>query len=106
MVRSHTYDGRVIIEHIPSHLRPDLINLVSAHGVRAWAKDPEERIVEIYRYRDGLVVTTTAAHLAVGLGKKIRDAFKKTDVDIRYAPKHSAETRVYVRFLPEALVTA
>lgn len=106
MVRSHAYDGRVIIEHIPSHLRPEIVNLMSAYSVRAWAKDPEERIVEMYRYGDGLVVTTTAAHLAVGLGKRIRDAFKKAEVDIRYAPKRSAETRVYVRFHPEVLLAA
>lgn len=98
MIRAHRPDGRVIVEHVPTYLRPEIVSLVGRYCERAEQENPEHRLIEIFRDSDGLVLTTTDRQLAVGIGKKIRDAFKRSRVDIRFAPKKFEETRVYVRF--------
>lgn len=106
MVRAHASDGRLIIANIPTHIRPNIVNLISGYCTRSWAQNPESRLVEMFASKDRLVVMTTEPQLAVGVAKKIRDAYKRVDLDIHYAPRRTEETKVYLRFLQQAEGTA
>jgi len=66
-----TIKGAFLAEH-----RDEIINLVMARAEHARQKHPLQRIIGMQDVSRGVLVTTTDAHLARGIGVALRDAFK------------------------------
>ncbi len=98
MIKDHAFEGEVIIEGIPANQKQDLTNLIHAFGERAMEKDPQDRIIELEKKNGTYRLITTENQLAVKLGKKIRDVFKKVDLHISYSEEPSEVSRIYVKF--------
>lgn len=63
--------------------RDEILEVVKARAARAREEHPLQRIMAIADTADGVLVTTTDAHLARGIGTALNDAFKGT-LDINY----------------------
>jgi len=68
---------------VPAH-RAEILNLVKARETRAREEHPLQRIIAVESAADGVVVTTTDAHLARGIAMAVREAFKGT-LDMTYS---------------------
>lgn len=65
--------------------RERLLALVRAREARAKAEHPLQRIISIDDVAGGIRVTTTDGHLARGIGRAVRDAFRGS-LEIKFAP--------------------
>lgn len=99
MATQGLFEGEILIENVPKKYEVELIRLLHAYGKRAEQIDAQHRVIGLYRIRSGFRVTTTENQLAVKLGKKIRDVFKKADLHISYSPEPSEFDQVRVTFL-------
>jgi NMD protein affecting ribosome stability and mRNA decay len=98
MVKTSQYEAKVIIRGVPRRFAPELVGLITTIGRKAWNKDPEDRVISIRKDGDDVVLTTTESRLAVFLAKKIRDAFKRVSLDVRYAKETHDATLIRVHF--------
>lgn len=98
MIKNHLYEGELIVERVPDNLREDLMNLISNYGDDAKEKDPQDRIIEVQVTADGCRVITTENQLVDRMAKKIRDAFKKVDVQFSHSREPFEVDRVHVVF--------
>jgi hypothetical protein len=64
--------------------RDEIVALVKAREVRAREDHPLQRIMAVEAGAEGLVVTTTDAHLARGIAVAVHEAFKGT-LDMTYS---------------------
>jgi NMD protein affecting ribosome stability and mRNA decay len=64
--------------------RDDILNLVRAREARAREEHPLQRIMAVETTAEGVVVTTTDAHLARGIAVAVNAAFKGT-LDMTYS---------------------
>ena len=60
---------------LPEH-RAEVLNLVKARETRAKEDHPLQRIMAVEDLADGIMVTTTDAHLARGIAEALHDAYK------------------------------
>lgn len=98
MIRGRQYEGKLFIEHIPRQQSADLFNLVNAYCGRAYALDPQDRLISLRRANASAELRFSDNQLAMRLAKKIRDAFNTVDIVPRYA-KHSRDASIfYLRF--------
>lgn len=98
MTAQDLFEGEVLIENIPEKYESELLRLISAYGKRATDIDPQHRIIRTARTKKGLRVITTENQLAVRLGKKIRDAFKKVRLHIAYSAEPAEVDQVRAVF--------
>lgn len=89
MIESNLYEGELLILDVPEKEKTELLRLISAFSDRARMHDHQDRIIDLKKRGNGFRVTTTENQLAVKLGKKIRDTFKKDRV--RYSVSYSQE---------------
>lgn len=64
--------------------REEILNLAKAREARAKEDHPLQRIIAVKTAADGLVITTTDAHLARGIAMAVHEAFKGT-LDMTYS---------------------
>ena len=69
--------------------RDEVLRLVSAHERRERETHPLQRVMAIEPRDGGVLVTTTDAHLARGLGVALHDAFKGA-LDLHFARDENA----------------
>ena len=62
-------------DFLPTH-RGEILDLVKAREARAKSEHPLQRIIGVKDVSDGIIVTTTDAHLASGIARALHDAFK------------------------------
>lgn len=94
MIASKKYEGEVIIENPPSHLKEVLINTIKNVGKIAFERDPQDRIISISPQGSSIRVITTENQLAARIAKKIKKAFK-SKIKIQYSKSESiARARV------------
>ncbi len=98
MVTDNLFEGEVLIENIPEKYESELLRLIAAYGRRAVGIDPQHRIIRTDRTKKGLRVITTENQLAVRLGKKIRDVFKKVKLHIAYSAEPAEVDQVRAVF--------
>ena len=98
MKKNGSYEGEVTIENIPAAYEAELINLIVNFGARAETRDPQDRVIEIKKNKNGYRIVTTENELAVRLAKKIHSAFKKVGVQINYSREPYEVARVKVIF--------
>lgn len=99
MISAHQYEGKVVIEDIPSYFSSELINLILSYGRKARWKDPEDRLIEVRKSDHGIELTTTEDQLAVRLAKKVREVFKRVRLNIHYGKSSSGATTVWLKFI-------
>lgn len=99
MTKNHQFEGEVTITNVPQKLRAELINFIEGFCERAYDRDPMDRLIEIKRGKDGLVVTTTENQLANKLGKKIKNLFNRTKAKTKFIAAPGDVGRVRVEFL-------
>ncbi|HUL96592.1 MAG TPA: hypothetical protein VLT89_11300 [Usitatibacter sp.] len=68
-----TLGGPYFAEH-----RDEILNVVKAREAHHHADDPAKKILAIEAADDGVVVSTTEAHLARAIAHALHDAFKGT----------------------------
>ena len=56
--------------------RDELLNLVKARETRAKEDHALQRIIAVENLADGILVTTTDTHLALGIAEALREAYK------------------------------
>ena len=74
-----TLNGAFLAEH-----RAEVLNLVKAREARAKSEHPMQRIIDVKRTPEGVLVTTTDAHLARGIAEAVHAAFKG-ELDLKYS---------------------
>lgn len=70
-------------EFFASH-RDEILSVVTARAERASAEHPLQRIIGMQDVARGVLVTTTDAHLARGIGVALKDAFKG-DLELKFS---------------------
>lgn len=100
MIKNHQFEGRIRITGVPDNLMTELLNLIRGFGERARAADPMDRVIEIKKNNDELVVTTTENQLANKLAKKIKDSFNKVKTKTTFSKDPSDFVDIRVEFLP------
>lgn len=98
MARDKTFEGEVLIKNVPPRHSKDLLNLVNSFGERAQKRDPQDRIIEIKKNKEAYRITTTENQTAVRLSKKIRDAFRSVDLEIKHSKEPAEVSRINVNF--------
>lgn len=98
MIQAKLFEGKIIIENVPTKFRDELINLVRAFCKRAYEKDPEDRLIKIQKSEKQFTVTTTENQLAAKLAKKIRAVFNKVDLSIFYPKEPSDVEIIQIKF--------
>ncbi|HUY69737.1 MAG TPA: hypothetical protein VMU70_01850 [Candidatus Tyrphobacter sp.] len=83
LIKNRQYEGRIIIENTPLKLKPELVGLIKSFARKAYERDSQDRLIAIKEIGKEIQVTTTENQLAVRLGKKIRETFKKPSLEIR-----------------------
>ncbi|SRR3989344_5179099 len=99
MIKTHQFEGRIIIENIPAKILNDLNHLTETFCKRAFLRDSQHRLIDVKKTKTGLEITTTENQLAVKLAKKIKDTFKKAKINISYSPAPSDVAYVKLTFL-------
>jgi hypothetical protein len=87
MIRNHEFEGELFLENFPRKTQTELLRLIRSYGARAIEADPQDRIIEIQKFKKKFRVTTTENQLADRMAKKVRDSFKK----VRLHFSHSRE---------------
>lgn len=98
MVKNHQFEGEVTILNIPSKQRAELINFIEGFCERAYDRDPMDRLIEIKKSGDSLVVTTTENQLANKLGRKIKNLFNNVKAETKFIAAPGDVGRVRIEF--------
>ena len=80
----------------------ELFNLIKNENQRSMSQDVEDRIIKMEQKGNELIIYVSDNRFATRLGKKINNAFKGAEKDIKFSKLEDA-TRVYVK-LPQAAV--
>ncbi|GMQ95377.1 MAG: hypothetical protein BMS9Abin13_490 [Patescibacteria group bacterium] len=99
MIAEGLYEGEIRLVNVPKKYESELLNLVAGYGARARKRDPQDRIIEIKKAKNGFVVTTTENQLAIKLAKKIKGVFNKVDIVISHSHEPYEVERMRVTFL-------
>jgi len=92
------YEGEIQIQDVPGKYEVQLLNLITNFAERAKKRDPQDRIIEIKKIKNGFRIITTENQLAVRLAKKIKGVFNKVDLRISYASEPHEVVQVRVIF--------
>ena len=76
--------------------RDEILQLVMARSERAWGEHPLQRIIGMQDVERGVLVTTTDAHLARGIGVALRDAFKG-ELDLAFSKDENLVRATWAR---------
>ncbi len=98
MIKNKQFEGEVIIEKAPEKIYQDLLNLIELFGHRAYQRDSQHRLIIAKKTDSQIVATTTENQLAVKLAKKIKETFKKAELNITYSSAPSDVTYVKLVF--------
>jgi NMD protein affecting ribosome stability and mRNA decay len=74
-------------EFLPAH-EAEILQLIRHHESREKAAHPLQRIMDIEKTADGLLVTTTDLHLARGIGEALHHAWQG-ELDYHYNPEQN-----------------
>ncbi len=99
MKKGGLFGGKVNIKNIPSETREELFNLIAGFGKRAELRNPQDRIMDIKTQGGNFTVTTNNDQLATKLGRKIHEAFKKTELKTSYSSEPQEVSNVEINFL-------
>ena len=99
MIKNKQFEGKVTILNVPEKSSEELINLIKGFCERAYSRDALDRLIEIKKSKDSLVVTVTENELANKLGRKIKDVFNKVTVRTSFDAAPSDVALVTVEFL-------
>lgn len=99
MIKGNVWEGEIIIENTPVKHIDELLRLITAYGDRAEKKDPQDRIIETKKEKGRYIVKMTENQMAVKLAKKIKQTFKKVDLNISYSKEPYEVSRVVVTFI-------
>jgi len=94
MIENGKFEGQIFVEGAPNNSIESVVHLAEAFCHRAYLKDPMDRIIKIKKRNSGIDIFTTENQLAIKLAKKIKDVFKKVDLNISYAS--SPTNAVYI----------
>lgn len=99
MITQGLYEGEIQIQNVPEKYEVELLHLVANYGARAKMRDPQDRIIEIQKTKEGLRITTTENQLAVQLAKKLKSVFKGMKISsIKYSREPYEVARVRASF--------
>ena len=99
MIKSGTFEGRILMKNVQADIRENLLNLIHAFTYRAFKRDPMDRLIDAKSTRDGLEVTTTENQLAVKLAKKIKDVYKKARMNVSYGHAKDKASYITIEFI-------
>lgn len=98
MIQNKKYEGRIVISNIPSGARENLENLIHAFTHRAYQRDPMDRLIEIKKKNGAWEISTTENQLAVKLAKKIKEVYKKVEMNISYGHAKDKAAEITIAF--------
>jgi|SRR3989344_5017089 len=99
MIKAHQFEGRIRITGVPDNLMAELLNLIKGFGERAREADPLDRVIDIKKTKENLLVTTTENQLANKLAKKIQNTFNGVRVRTTFSKAPSDFVDIKVEFL-------
>lgn len=76
MIKEKKFEGSLEIKNVPAKIAGELVNLIKNSAKVAFSKDPMDRVIEIRRNKNNLLVTFTENQLAKKVAKLIKRAFK------------------------------
>lgn len=93
------YEGEIILTGVSPKNEFDLLHLVANYGKRALLRDPQDRIIDMEKTKNGFRITTTENQLAVRLAKKIKSVFKGANLSsIKYSSEPYEVVRIKIGF--------
>lgn len=98
MIRNNQFEGEVTIVNVPTKLKAELNNFIKGYCLRAYQRDPMDRLIKIKNEGNSVIVTVTENQLANKLGKKIKNLFNNTKVKTTFAEIPKDVSRVRVEF--------
>lgn len=99
MIKNRQFEGRVVIKNFPAKFEKELFNFVRGFGERARFRDPLDRIIDVKKTREGVVITTTENELASKLARKIKQQFVKIKSKISFSPAPGDTVYIAMEFL-------
>ncbi|MDP3999481.1 MAG: hypothetical protein Q8P76_02710 [bacterium] len=99
MIKNRQFEGEVIIKNVPEKLKEEVMRFVRGFCLRAYQRDPMDRLIDIKVFGKDIAVTVTENELASKLGRKMKNLFNNTKVKISFDHKPSNAARVVVEFL-------
>ncbi len=98
MIKNKQFEGKLIVKNIPVKFVKEITNLIQSFSQRAFERDPLDRLIKIQQTTNRLIATFTENQLAVKLAKKIKAAFNKVKMEIKYSSSPSDIAEVVVDF--------
>lgn len=99
MIKNRQFEGEIIIKNVPDKLKEEVLHFIRGFCLRAYQRDPMDRLIDIKIFGKDMLVTVTENELASKLGRKIRNLFNNTKVKISFDREPSNVARVVVEFL-------
>jgi len=97
MVKDKKFEGKIILENVPSEHKEEIVRNIKNTGERAYKRDPMDRIISVKKSGNNIEVLTTENQLARIIARQVTSAYKNAKSDIQWSKEESV-ARVVVRF--------
>jgi len=92
------FEGEIIVDKLPIEYEEELVNLIHTYARRTRAKDPQHRLIGLFKEKDRYRITLTENQMAAKLAKKIAHVFGHADLILSHSREPYEVERAYVRF--------
>lgn len=99
MIKNRQYEGKIVVQKIPSAVESELINLIKNFSQKAFSIDPLHRLIGIKKEKGNLIATTTENELANKIAKKIKSVFHKVKAKVSFNKEPSDVALVTIEFV-------
>lgn len=95
MKKDGFFEGEVIIDNFPNEQGEEILNIIENTGEKARKQDILDRILNIEKLNNKIIVTTSENQLAQKIGKNINKAKKGSKLEESFSEEDVIRVRVY-----------
>lgn len=96
MKKRGQFEGEVVIENFPPHLKDEIVNQIEHVAGRAYRRDPMDRVLKMHIADHRIEVRTSENQLALNLGKQVQKAHKNSEIENKLSDEEDvARVRIW-----------
>jgi hypothetical protein len=99
MIKNGQYEGKITIKNVPQRFKGELVGLINNFGKKAFSIDPLDRLIEVKKEKDDVIVTVTENEMANKLTNRIVDTFNKVKAKKTFLREPSDVVLIVIEFL-------